>query len=614
MPIVNDGTGAPACNTAPHQGERVAGSDCRRANLVSFAELLGGLYGVNLVVPDEVGEDVASLKEFCGRLLEPSGSHPWAPVLRTLPARDRLSIAGSLFSFRKLLPSAAPDLDEYVRQMSEVGVAPSSSYLAFCKRKVRKMFKRGWDRAWREVVLSTTPGTSSCDGVSRGKGGVRHELKGHRTWFLRACMGLERELNVSTVRTVGLAVKDGKSRRVTTGPAEAIVLKPLHDMIYSHISRMPWLLRGEAEPSKFDGFERKEGEVFVSGDYESASDGLSIEVADAVLREILNSCSYVPKQIKRVALESLRCVLVGPSGSGLQRRGQLMGNFLCFPLLCLQNYLAFCYLAGGQHPVRVNGDDIVFRAPRSVFERWSLGVQALGLRLSKGKTMVHRTFFSLNSTYFRGRDKNGVKGVPIVRATLIFKGVESADSIGGRVKAVGRFFDQPRAEVLRVFCLRQLHKEIRCTQRSVIRGLGIPCSLRELSKAGLYSREVFYSNLPKESRPVAKVVATGAIPPGWVKWRPRLGVASQLEDDPEFRKDLVRHCWNESTRKVTTDSYWQVVRQGTSPYKPRCAGWYRRSARLLGLSVGDTRRYLEGKVAKVRVSGKSVWRRTEWET
>jgi len=262
----------------------------------------------------------------------------------------------------------------------------------------------------------------------------------------------------------------------------------------------------------------------------------------------------------------------------------------------------------------VNGDDIVFRAPRSVFERWSLGVQALGLRLSRGKTMVHRTFFSLNSTYFRGRDKNGVKGVPIVRATLIFKGVESADSIGGRVKAVGRFFDQPRAEVLRVFCLRQLHKEIRCTQRSVIRGLGIPCSLRELSMSGLYSREVFYSNLPKESRPIAKVVATGAIPPGWVKWRPRLGVASQLEDDPEFRKDLVRHCWNESTRKVTTDSYWQVVRQGTSPYKPRCAGWYRRSARLLGLSVGDTRRYLEGKVAKVRVSGKSVWRRTEWET
>jgi len=606
----NDGAGAPACNNA----QRVAGSASLRANLEAFAALLGDLHGVNLVIPDGLETDGASLKEFCGRLLEPSGSHPWVPVLRTLPARDRLSIAGSLFSFRKLLPTADPSVDDYVRQMSETGVGTTRAYRNFCKKKVKKIFKRGWDRTWREVVLSTTPGTNSCSGVSRGKGGARSNLLGDRTWFLRACMGLERDLNVSTVREVGIARKDGKARRVTTSPAESIVLKPLHDMIYSHISKEKWLLRGEAEPCKFEGFEFRKGEVFVSGDYESASDGLSIEVAETILTCILDSCSYVPKQVKRVALESLRCVLVGDTVTGLQRRGQLMGNFLCFPLLCLQNYLAFCYLAGGHYPVRVNGDDIVFRAPASVADRWCEGVQALGLRLSKGKTMRNRRFFSLNSTYFRSRTSNGVKGVPIVRATLLFKGVESADSISGRVRSIGKFYDTDRTTKLRIFLLRQLQREIRTTQRSVVRGLGIPATAYELSKAGLYSREVFYSNLPRESRPPAKVVARGAIPPGWVKWRPTLGVRTQLEDDPEFRKDLVRHCWNVSTVKITSDAYWRVVRDGTSPYKPRTKEWFVRRARLLQMSVGATRSYLQGKVAKVPVGGKSVWRRAERRT
>jgi hypothetical protein len=376
------------------------------------------------------------------------------------------------------------------------------------------------------------------------------------------------------------------------------------------MSKQDWLLRGEATPVSFAGFERKEGEVFVSGDYESASDNLSIEVAEAILDEIFKGCRYVPSTVKKVAMDSLRCVLVGPNSTGLQARGQLMGNFLCFPLLCLQNYLAFCFLTGGRHPVRINGDDIVFRAPVPVYERWAKGVQDLGLVLSRGKTFVHRRFFSLNSTYFRARSANGVKGVPIVRATLFYNGVESADSISGRFSSVAKYFDEPRGRALRIALLVKLSSVIRCTQRSVRRGLGMNATAHELSRAGLFQREVFYSGLPVERRPPAKIVVRGAIPAGWVKRRPRWSSA-KLKDDPEFSAELVRHCWNSRIRHITTDDYWKACRDGTVSYKPVRADAYRKKAKLLQISVGAARKFLQGGIGTYSPPAKSVWRRME---
>lgn len=599
-----DQVSAPTCNNA----QRDVGRSSCRANLVSFADLLGRTYGVKLEVPETLGEHVPAVKEFCGRLLEPTGRHPWASILRRLPAQDRLSIAGSLFSFRKTLPSTDPDVDLYVRQMSEVGVKVPDGFLRFVRRKVRKLFRPGWDRAWMDVVRGTTPSSSSCDGNRRSEGGARANLSGQREWFLQSCIGLDRHLNVSTVRKVGIARCDGKARRVTTSPAESVVLKPLHDLLYRHISREEWLLRGEATPASFANFERKDGEIFVSGDYESASDGLSIDVCEHILDSIFQHCRFVPKPIQRVARESLRCVLVGETVTGLQRRGQLMGNYLCFPLLCLQNYLAYCFLTGGRYPVRINGDDIVFRAPRPVYERWANGVKLLGLTLSKGKTFVHHRFFSLNSTYFRARPSSGVKGVPIVRATFIYKGVDSADSMVGRFNSIGNFFDQPRSTELRIFLLKQLQKEIRCSQRSVRRGLGINASTHELARSGLLEREIFYSNLPQEPGVPSKVAVSGALPQGWVKFRPGWR-DHDLTDDPEFRKDLVRHAWNSSTHRVTTDDYWSVVREGTISFSPRRREEYKKCSRLLRLSVSATRRYLWGSPAGYVPLGKSVWRK-----
>jgi len=83
--------------------------------------------------------------------------------------------------------------------------------------------------------------------------------------------------------------ENGKSRGVTVASKDKMPLAPLHRMIYDHLSRFPWLLRGEAKPSSFKDFCSVKGTVFVSGDYEAATDNLSLEVAEVLLESILSS-------------------------------------------------------------------------------------------------------------------------------------------------------------------------------------------------------------------------------------------------------------------------------------------------------------------------------------
>jgi hypothetical protein len=419
-------------------------------------------------------------------------------------------------------------------------------------------------------------------------------------------MGLEKHLNISTVREVNIARLNGKARVVTSSPPEAVVLSPLHSMIYAHLTKTDWLLRGEATPDRFSGFERQEGEIFVSGDYESATDNISIEVAEAILETILSNCGSVPVSVRRVAMESLRCVLTDGVTTGMQMRGQLMGNFLSFPLLCLQNYLAFRYLAG-ECPVKINGDDIVARMSHGKYQRWAEGVNSLGLTLSLGKTMVHNRFFSLNSTYFRST-KTSVKGVPILRATLLFSKVESADSITGRFNSIGTGWSDADSSKWRVYLLRKMHHVIRTTQRSLTRGLGINVSNGEIVKGGFGPWEDFYLSRDFESRPPSKSAVQGALPSGWSKFRDPFG--GDVEDDPGFSKALRHHSWNSTISRVKSDEYWSKVREKTEPFVKRTSGWWRSHARLLKLSVRKARAYLKIKLPEQKKRGKSGWRRS----
>jgi hypothetical protein len=263
----------------------------------------------------------------------------------------------------------------------------------------------------------------------------------------------------------------------------------LHKVLYDIISKKDWLLRGDADIAKFRAFLRLGGTYFCSGDYASATDNLPISVAERILHNFFaraNVAQSLPTWLPQFALRSLRTEILDSEGQSHQHeRGQLMGSLLSFPLLCIQNYVAFRYFVSREEVpdtlVKINGDDIVFRGRLETIDRWKAGVGTLGLELSSGKTFVDRNFFSLNSTYFWAlRDR--VELLPVVRFGLL---------ACGRFVDIGRCGNQFVADLKLRLRLRALETYLRW-YRSMIRknyapifakepmGLGLRASLSEV--------------------------------------------------------------------------------------------------------------------------------------
>ena len=99
-----------------------------------------------------------------------------------------------------------------------------------------------------------------------------------------------------------------------------------------------------------------------------------------------------------------------------QTNGQLMGNILSFPILCVANYAAF-HLSVEKYmglnlpvdfvmkkfPSQINGDDILFRSNERHYPIWKKQVADFGFKLSLGKNFCHPSMFQINSQLFRLR-------------------------------------------------------------------------------------------------------------------------------------------------------------------------------------------------------------------
>lgn len=401
------------------------------------------------------------------------------------------------------------------------------------------------------------------------------------------------------------AVRDGcKYRLVTVSSVDQVALKPLHDVLYDHLSGQRWLLRGDAVASSFSGFTSRKGEVFVSGDYESATDNISSDVVRAVL-VALRGTSGLPGSVWDLALTRSQSFLEGPGCCGVQSRGQLMGTFLSFPLLCLVNYLTFRWLVPRPGvPVRVNGDDIVFRASPSEAERWLGGVGGAGLVLSRGKTLVHESCFTLNSALFRG-GRFKAHALPFVRSRALFDKPSSPSAWAGQYASLCPGFSGPSARVWKLYFLREHQTQLWLSQRSATRGLGARVGESLLRQAGLLRRERFYLGFESEE-PLPSVVEPGlpttAFPRGFASYtRSSSGLsvaawrrARALEGS--FHLALRLHA--QSPPSVHTEVEWRArVQRGTAPFwepRPCVRRFFNRRWRLLAAPyskvVGPPRR------------------------
>jgi len=146
----------------------------------------------------------------------------------------------------------------------------------------------------------------------------------------------------------------------------------------------------------------------------------------------------VPAHLKEYALRALRPSLFREDMgiSGLRpSRGQMMGSYLSFPLLCIQNRLAFLYAFSRSMPLRdcekvpclINGDDILFQSEKGFSDDWMNVVGRLGLEVEKTKTSVDAGFGTLNSTLLRWRGVH-LRVIPTLRFGRL-RSVEHVNSL-----------------------------------------------------------------------------------------------------------------------------------------------------------------------------------------
>lgn len=350
--------------------------------------------------------------------------------LATVPSEDPAELL-AFQSIKKMLPDSCACMEDGLLESLVEGLSRPSprlptGYLAFVKREVSRLFPKGWDSSYEMFCRSTAPPLSA----------VKAEKSLCKSYGCRSTGGC---LNVMTSRIGkfrfsqadyldsvlgGKGIPDtlsgellvvqsaGKPRPLSKFDAEALFLKPLHKTIYGFLSRNGWLCRGRPDLRFFRDAGFREGAgVLVSGDYKSATDGLSQDVARVCLETLLGSACFVPDEVSGYAVESLSPYM-SSEDKGIPEfcpsRGQMMGSYLSFPLLCLQNYLAFrwvCRLEGVRKlPLAINGDDILFQSTESFGQRWMETVESLGLVVERVKTGVSWTHASLNSTLFEWRD------------------------------------------------------------------------------------------------------------------------------------------------------------------------------------------------------------------
>jgi len=324
-------------------------------------------------------------------------------------------------SIKKLLPPSCPCMEgsmlsDLKDRLTRPPPVLSPQYIAFCRNIVAGLFPSGWDRGWESKTETFSPSLSSCIDSSRSSGGQLSKLAadGQDTWR----RGLKTLTHVELVGELLLVDSAGKPRPLTRFSVDSTVLSPLHDLIYDHLSKQPWLLRGEVSTTKLfeAGFRRERGSL-VSGDYVSASDNLPIEIAELILDVLWSSSRTVPASVFSFAVAAQRPVLNFEDQDHLRDSfvptiGQMMGSYLCFPLLCIQNYLAFRWAAevaglDSTPPVLINGDDILFQHKDDGFYNvWVETIVGVGFEVEHTKTSCSASFGTINSTLLRWREGN----------------------------------------------------------------------------------------------------------------------------------------------------------------------------------------------------------------
>lgn len=155
--------------------------------------------------------------------------------------------------------------------------------------------------------------------------------------------------------------------------------------------------------------------IFLSGDYSNATDGLHWEVSQLILNRIGEVVQKkYPLLSELYQLESGHHVVDYPSWtkipSIIQTNGQLMGSLLSFPVLCLANAFTLTSLFKDYHlgkavPAKIHGDDLLAYIPKDRYPEWKKLASNIGLEPSLGKNYTDPHWGSIDSQVFHFNGK-----------------------------------------------------------------------------------------------------------------------------------------------------------------------------------------------------------------
>jgi len=305
----------------------------------------------------------------------------------------------------------------------------------FCGDSEQVMVGTGWVWKCRGAALG-----SECRGevktavkVGEGELGIKVPLGPHvRDDYLWSSLWQAEEEKAKVC-----AVPDAlKVRIITAGSPHLNFLRPIQRRMWTRLKSHPvfQFTAGMPYPEALTSiFERASlpGYIVNSADYSAATDQIPTETSVFAIRRILRHFQQPQdvdnsewERVVTVAENSLaHNTLIYPAEapggkpvSMKQTRGQMMGNLLSFPILCLVNFTIWAesVLVDGDYslehlclalrnnddlPVRINGDDLL-SAQRENSSFPGIVAKA-GWALSVGKSYLHKTTGCINSMFFQ---------------------------------------------------------------------------------------------------------------------------------------------------------------------------------------------------------------------
>jgi len=248
-----------------------------------------------------------------------------------------------------------------------------------------------------------------------------------------------------------------KVRTITVGSAELyFAAKPLQQALWGHIGRFSQfsLVKEPLAPYHLHELIRQEIVLmrklkqnllftdFVSGDYKAATDGLDIHYSKEALKPFMDNAiklfpelaDYFKAVAPALAEHELRYEISNAEADRFidqlesrnvkftysvddditifcveQRNGQLMGSPLSFPILCIVNLVSYWRsleiyttkrIKFQDLPVKVNGDDILFRSNPKHYAIWKEQIEFVSFTLSLGKNYIHKNLLTVNSVMY----------------------------------------------------------------------------------------------------------------------------------------------------------------------------------------------------------------------